>query len=192
MSTEPLTVTSSREETSGTISEGQKEVLSSQEGISIQLEENSESEPSEEMMTTDELYSGEEGANRGVKKALPLLCEAIKHSEKAIDDFDSNQPVGANNEMEHLRPLVAELFECRSIGEGYAGVTNALLFGMRNMQTEPFTKRHAQAARWALTELRDRPFMGYEEEALDLIIMLEEAGYTVESTGLGQHVEANE
>jgi len=191
MPAEPLTVTSPREETSDTISEGQKEVLSSQEGIFIQFEENSEPEPSEEMMTTDELYSGEEGANGGIKKAIPLLREAIKHSEKAINDFDSDQPVGANDEMGHLRSLVAELFECRSIGEGYAGVTNALLFGMRNMRTEPFTKQHAQAARWALTELRERPFMCYEK-ALDLIITLEEAGYTVESTGLGQHVEADE
>ena len=81
-----------------------------------------------------------------------------------------------------MRRFLPELFCCRSIGDGFGLIINAIQSGLANSAGEPTTKAEVIAIRQALRLLRDEPFIP-TEAATDILMRLEDAGLSIEPSG---------
>src|ERR1700760_2465187 len=76
-------------------------------------------------ITWEKIYPSEEIIDPKIVTAQRLLTEIIKRFEAASQETDSD-PITADDFVQSTQPLLRELFCCRSIGEGFALIINAL------------------------------------------------------------------
>jgi hypothetical protein len=83
-----------------------------------------------------------------------------------------------------------ELFQCRSLGQGYAGLISALFFGLRNLAGEVATREQLLAMKLAVSRLRYHPFSSLED-VVEYVIRMEDSGLVVESGELSRLSESH-
>lgn len=132
------------------------------------------------LATIDELFSNLESTSR-LKQALALLDGAIKQAEAALSS--DAQPVASDDDIQVLYSLLPELFCCRSLGDGFAAVINALQQAAANQRGVPIDRPQIEAIMVILRKLRQSPFLPYAD-AVDIVLKLEDTGLIVDLPAL--------
>jgi hypothetical protein len=137
----------------------------------------------------DVLYPATENNRRDLIQALRLLQQAGAALERARDALRSDDVMQSDHYVNSVQQLLPELFRCRTIGDGFAGIINALEIAFVNQAGEPFAEKQIVATLRSLKELRSRPFIPFES-AQHTIEELENAGLRVDPATLGDFLDA--
>src|SRR5579862_6922685 len=127
----------------------------------------------------DVLYPATENNRRDLLHALQLLPSAIHALESARDALRANDIIQSDHFVHAVQMLLPELFRCRTIGDGFASIINALEVSFVNQRGAPLIEKQILATLRALKELRSRPFVTFEA-AQQSIKELAEAGLQVD------------
>lgn len=131
----------------------------------------------------EDLYPVAEIRPYELNMAMRLLPEAVELTDQAIEVLKNERPLESDNAMMHVRALLPELFCCRSLGDGFGAVVNALLSAFENQEGLPLSHLQLEQVRRALLEIRENPWLAFGR-ALDLITGLEESGLRVDPPAL--------
>jgi hypothetical protein len=137
-------------------------------------------------MPWDALYPAEEIIDPKIVAAQRLLTDVIKNIEIASRDYNSD-PISADDHAQSTLPLLAELFCCRSIGEGFAVIVNAITIGLLNRHGEPLSQKQLHAIMRSLKSLKSHLFLRYDA-ALRILIELKQVGLNIHPETL-QHLD---
>jgi len=146
------------------------------------------SDPSGGQIGTDELYPAPELTSTELQTALHLLTVALRYCADADRAFAEDDTVSADDSIIHLGALLPELFCCRKLGDGFAGVVNAVQCALEGLDGLPLRKDQFEALKEALEKIRQRPFLS-DDSAVDVIEKLEATGLNVEPQGFEHFVE---
>jgi hypothetical protein len=108
-----------------------------------------------------ELYPSEEVADPKVVAAQRLLTKVIKRFEDASQVVDDD-PVAADDYVQSTHPLLAELFCCRSIGDGFAAIVNGISISVLNQHGEALSKKQITLITRSLKELKSQLFLSFD------------------------------
>jgi hypothetical protein len=133
--------------------------------------------------TIDEIYPALRETNSALQAAVILLDQALVRLESAIFASKLEDSISADDEMQRLQVLLPELFCCRSIGDGFGSVINAIQLAFANKKGAPLELREIEAIARALRRLRETPFLKLDV-AVQLVEGLEDANLIVEPPGL--------
>ncbi len=78
-----------------------------------------------------------------------------------------------------MQAVLPELFCCRSIGDGFAAIINAVFHGLKNSKSDAVSEKQIQQIRLVLQRIRIEPFIDFQR-ATEQILKLEDVGFTVE------------
>jgi len=134
----------------------------------------------------DQLYPATEGAHPELLKALGLLADAIALLDQARVAA-LNNALDADRLVQRVQVLLPTLFTCRRLGDGYGLVINSLHFAFINLRGKPLSKEQINAVWRVLKELRNRPFLTFEQ-ALNCVSEFEEVRLEVDPTVLSELV----
>jgi hypothetical protein len=120
--------------------------------------------------------------------ALGLLGEmsSILNEARA-----SSNRMEADRLMQRAQPILPKLFECRSVGDGFGSIVNALHIAFRNLNGKPLTAEQVNVIWRVIRELRKYPAMPLET-GVAKIEELEESGLPVDPPELAALLEAIE
>lgn len=135
----------------------------------------------------EKLYPTEEQNTSNLAIAFKLLEKAAGYSEEALNAFNTENALEQDDAIMRLRPILAELFCLRSIGEGYASLTLSLFHAIRNPMVE-FNESQLASINYALKFLYKEPFMSFDT-AIEFIEDLEETGLQIQSDEFGPLAE---
>lgn len=134
-------------------------------------------------LTVDDLYGELDTRDLILGSALRLLSEAeLKLIEGQVSAAEGDQ-VSADDATQHFQALLPELFCCRSLGDSFATVINALFHGLKNLNGLPIAEPQLIQMLNSIRVLRRRPFLEYGE-ALALVSRLEATGLRVDPQGI--------
>jgi hypothetical protein len=137
----------------------------------------------------DILYPATEANRHDLIQALRLLPQAITALENARDAVRSNDVLQSDHQVHAVQMLLPELFRCRTIGDGFGAIVNALEIAFVNQQGEPLVENQIMTVLRVLKELRSRPFMSFESTQ-QTIDELEKVGLRVDPVTLGELLDA--
>ncbi len=135
------------------------------------------------------LYPASESNRQDLIRALQLLPQAVKALEIARDALNSNDPLQSDHSVHSVQILLPELFRCRTIGDGFGAIINALEIAFVNRRGEPLNSAQVVAILRALKQLRSHPFLSFES-AQQVIEELEKTGLCVDPASLGELIDA--
>jgi hypothetical protein len=134
-------------------------------------------------MLIDDLYPATESVTPELGAALRLLARAIQYTDDAFEAIQNRNAIAADDAMQRLQAMMPELFNCRSLGDGYGAVINGILSSLENMHGAPLSQQQIQAIKQVLEKIRSEPFMKFDD-AIEEMMKLELAGLVVEPEGL--------
>lgn len=146
--------------------------------LKITTVENS-SIPSTGTIPLEKLYPTDDQTSSNLAICFKLLEKAAGYSEEALNAFNSGNALEQDDAIMRLRPILAELFCLRSVGEGYASLTLSLFHSLRDLTAE-FNELQLASINYALKCLHKEPFMSFDT-AIEFIEDLEEAGLHIQS-----------
>jgi hypothetical protein len=109
------------------------------------------------------LYQAREAGSKNFNRALELLEEASEALSEAKVAVESKDLVARASEVMRFERLLAPLFECREIGEGFANVINAVHMSIANLHGEPLDDDQIIALWRIVREVASAPFFGFQE-----------------------------
>jgi len=139
-------------------------------------------------LALEDLYRASEVGSLELTSAMKLLPEAVKWTELAISALDAMELFQADDAMLHVHSLMPELFCCRTLGEGFGVVVNAVLSSFENRNGSPMEKPQIEAIRRALLAIRSSPRITFDH-ALDYVTAMETAGLDVAPLGTNDIAE---
>ena len=132
-----------------------------------------------EQIDIESLYPLSHELNPQLATAVRLINEGLTIINAAINMEREADLISSDDAIHRLQALLPELFCCRSIGDGFAAIVNAIYHSISNMHGTPLNAQQLQAIKKALSRINTGPFLVFEE-AVDEISSLEEAGFDVE------------
>lgn len=133
----------------------------------------------------DRLYEAVPGTTSQLLRALELLKEASDHLAAAQKSVD---PIETDLSVQRAQVLLPKLFACRSVGDGFGVVINALYFAFANLRGTPLTSDQLNVVWRVLKELRARPVMSLEQ-GIQRVEELEARGLDVDPPHIGDLLE---
>jgi hypothetical protein len=112
-------------------------------------------------------------------QAVTLLSEAAFACVEAIDAEENSKRFRADDCMLRVQAISSQLFDFRSLGDGFGIVSTALMFAFINKNGMPFSKAEMYAVLRVLKTLRSAPFSSMEN-AVTITGILEQAGLIVD------------
>src|SRR5258707_810774 len=85
----------------------------------------------------DVLYRAREARSSHFSSALELLARASGILDSARQAVHEGNPLESDNQFLQFQALLPKLFECRTIGEGFANIINAIQIGIANLNGQP-------------------------------------------------------
>lgn len=138
-----------------------------------------------------ELYPAAELSSSLLSRALKLLRESGDRVETALLSLEQQDFIGADDATNHLRPLLDELFCCRSVSSGLAMISNALFFAVVNRRGQPLEVGQLRVFKSSLRQLEREPMLS-EDKALNILEALEDAGLVVSPNSLEHLADSDE
>jgi hypothetical protein len=132
----------------------------------------------------DVLYPPADSSRPALVKALRLLAESVATLEHARDALAANDHLQSDHDTQRVEALLPELFRCRTIGDGYAAIINALEIACINRRGDPLTAKQIFTFLRVLKGLRSHPFVSFDL-AQQSLQELEQAGLCVDPVTLG-------
>jgi len=133
----------------------------------------------------DRLYEAVPGTTSHLIRALELLKQASENLAAALKCEDI---IEADRFVQRVQQALPKLFACRSIGDGFGAIINALHFAFTNLHGTPLTTDQLNTMLRVLRELRARPVMSLEQ-GVQRIEELEERGLHVDPPEIGELLE---
>jgi len=134
-------------------------------------------------VSIDELFANLESTHH-LRRALDLLGESIKLVESALAS-DGADPIACDDQMQLFYSLLPELFCCRSVGDGFGSIINAVQQAAANQLGVPMDRKQMESLLSVLRCLRYGPFIPHQD-AVEMIIKLEDAGLMVDPPALAE------
>lgn len=135
------------------------------------------------VLRPNELYPFADVNDAVLFQALELLGECIGVLESAQSIDPSSDYIGFDEEMMQARALLKDLFDLRSLGDGFGSVVNAILWSLKNKDTETLNRKQLSIVLESLKELKRKPLMHFDT-AMSVVDQLEEADLIVEPSVL--------
>jgi hypothetical protein len=135
------------------------------------------------LLEPSKLYPNVGDENERVFQALRLLQEATDHLQAALEEDPEKDYTAFDNQIIRARIVLERAFNFRDIGDGYAGLVNALNCGLRNAEVEPLNRRQLGVIVDAIARLKRGPFMHFDS-AMQIMDELESADLDIEPSGL--------
>lgn len=135
-------------------------------------------------ITSEELYPEREIIAREVSKALHLLREADKFLADGERALINEELLESDVSVERFFSLIPELSCCRTIGDGFGAVVQAMYYSLYNNQGMPLNAKQIDALRKAVLALLRSLYPSFEN-ALDIVDSLASVGFNVEPDILG-------
>ncbi len=129
-------------------------------------------------MSTESLYSVP-AVDPNLATAFTLLDEALEWMNEAIKAKHDGDDIDSDDAVMHVQALLPELFCCRTIGDGFGSMVNAIYHGLNNINGELLEREQLVALKNALDRIKTKPFLDVDT-AIEEIMRLEDAGFTVE------------
>ena len=117
----------------------------------------------------DEIFANLESTHH-LKRALDLLDESIKLIQSALALGDAN-PIAFDDQVQLFYSLLPELFCCRSLGDGFGSIINAVQQAAVNQQGIPMNMVQVEILQSVLRKLRHGPFI-LHRDAVEMIMRL--------------------
>ena len=137
----------------------------------------------------DLLYPATDSNRRDLIEALRLLPQAVSALENARDALASGDVLQSDHHVHAVQVLLPGLFRCRTIGDGFASIVNALEIAFVNQRGEPLVGNQIVTALRILKDLRSHPFVPFDA-AQQSIEELEKVGLRVDPSILGEFIDA--
>jgi len=131
----------------------------------------------------DELFANLKGTHH-LRRALDLFGESIKLIESALALGDTD-PIACDDQMQVFYSLLPELFCCRSLGDGFGSIVNAVQQAAVNQHGVPMNGKQMEILQSVLRSLRQGPFI-LHRDAVEMIMRLEDAGLIVDPPALSE------
>ena len=148
----------------------------------VSVDENSSS-PLKTRINTQDLYPASQELQPELARAFTLLDEATKKLDNSILAINDNDEITSDDCIQQLRMLLPELFCCRTLGDGFASVINAVHYSIENQEDKFFNHSELSVLKFALNRIKTEPFISFDE-AVDEVILLEDKGFIVTPTKL--------
>jgi hypothetical protein len=137
----------------------------------------------ERTLTVDDLYADLDPKESILASAFVLLDEAETTLVEAVALAGEGDQISADDAAQRFQALLPELFCCRSLGDSFATVINALFHGLKNLNGLPVSETQIGQMLNSIRVLRRRPFLVYTE-ALAVVARLEATKMRVDPQGL--------
>lgn len=134
------------------------------------------------LIPVDELYQVSEAVAPELETGLRLLADALVYLRDAIVSHDEHNVIAADDAILKLQALLPELFCCRTLGDGFGAVINAIISSIQGLQGQPLTREQILVIANVLRRVRSEPFIGFEA-ATEEIMKLEEKILSVDPPG---------
>lgn len=134
---------------------------------------------SERPIDIEDLYPSSPVLRPELVTAFRLLEEGLKQITHAVDAEKEGDRISSDDAIHRLQALLPELFCCRTIGDGFGAIINAVYHAIINMKGTPLNARQLHFLNKVLRRISTEPFLQFNE-AVDEIISLEEVGFEVE------------
>jgi hypothetical protein len=138
----------------------------------------------------DVLYPASENNRRDLLQALQVLPSVVRALEDARDALRADDIMQSDHHVHSMQMLLPDLFRCRTIGDGFGTVINALEIALVNQRGEPLVEKQILAALRALKELRSHPFITFDS-AQQSVEELAKAGLQVDPVSLGDLIDVS-
>jgi len=126
-----------------------------------------------------ELYPFSDVNDAILFQALELLTSCVSTLELTQRIDPTSDYIGFDDAMTQCRAILRDLFALRSIGDGFASLVNAIIWSLKNKDTDVLSRKQVSVVLEAIKELKRKPLMHFDT-ATGLIDQLEEADLTVE------------
>ncbi|MCI5207704.1 MAG: hypothetical protein D3910_02670 [Candidatus Electrothrix sp. ATG2] len=144
----------------------------------------------EKNIKTSALYHCRESITPVFSNALLLLDKAINEITEARESLKNDDLIGQDNAMLHLAKILAELFCCRSLGDGFGAVVGALFHALSNRDHGVLiTETQVDQIASILKKIQEEPFIQFDE-SIDMIMILEDLGFNINPAHIDQMMAA--
>jgi hypothetical protein len=134
-------------------------------------------EPAEPVrLSQSDLYPARQAFSREHITALRLLRLAIGRCKRAIDAHADGDLMTADVEIQKIQMSLPELFCCRTLGDGFGTIVNALICAFQNSDGNILEQNQIRILDNVFEELRDKPFLSVRE-ADEKVELLESSGF---------------
>lgn len=120
--------------------------------------------------------------------AIQLLTEGVEYLRSAVDAFQNEDFMAADDRIQQFRALLPELFCCRTLGDGFGAVVNSLQIALVNHNGVPLELGQMRTVHQVTARVRQQPFLNFDQ-AVDLVAVLEETGLDVAPRALADLAE---
>lgn len=130
------------------------------------------------------LYSGAESVSSDLQAAMKLLKESLHYFDEADEAYQAEDIVAMDDAMQHFQGLLPEIFCCRTLGDGFGALINALHYSLFNLKGVPPSKEQIDTMRHCVETARNEPFIAYDT-AVEMVDRLEKANLSVDPPEMG-------
>jgi hypothetical protein len=139
---------------------------------------------SQQRLGSRELYPALEHEDSYAGAALRVLDKVLGHIERAVAINDSY--LESDTELMKARIQLSRAFDYReALGQGYAALVNATIWGLANASVELPSSRQLRILGQVLGRLRNGPYMHFDT-AMILMDELESEGFDIEPAALDE------
>ena len=129
-------------------------------------------------LTHSDLYPIRQAFRPDHITALRLLSLGVGRCQRALESMATNDTLAADTEIQKIQVLLPELFCCRTLGDGFGTIINALISAFETLAGETPNKKQIMMFGRVLRQLREKPFMS-ADEADEQLELLESVGLSV-------------
>lgn len=137
----------------------------------------------ERTLTVDQLYPDLDPNQSILASAFRLLDEAESKLNEAAELARDGDQISADDATQCFQALLPELFCCRSLGDSFGTVINALFHGLKNLNGLPVDQAQITQMLNSIKVLRRRPFLEYRD-ALAVVARLEATKLCIDPRGI--------
>jgi len=124
---------------------------------------------------TNQLYPVSHELRPELARSFTLLSEGLEYVSQSIKALKEGDLISSDDFIHRLQALLPELFCCRSIGDGFGAIINAIYQSLANMQGSALELAQLETIRRGLRRISTEPFLELSE-AVDEIIRLQDIG----------------
>ncbi len=135
-----------------------------------------------EHISIDQLYHTREALSLELRTALHLLSENILRLQEAEMQLSQGNAIAADNAVQRLQADIPELFCCRTLGDGFGLVVNALNMALHNRNGVPLELTQLRLVTQIIRRLKSEPFLS-TDRAVEQVGKLEAAEFEVAPPG---------
>lgn len=133
-----------------------------------------------DVIRTESLYPAINETSPIVSRAFVLIGDAIDKLTEARESLKEGDIIGSDNAILHVTSILAELFCCRSIGDSFGAMINAIFHSLSNRDHGVlFTNDQISQLLHSLKLLNIEPYMDIMS-IVDEIIDMENCGLNVD------------